>query len=186
MSHKSGSMYLDKREKMKEKMKTIGKLAPLALILAMVLVPFASAATNSTTGDLDTAEGGVLAGAVFFFFVGVAAIFWLLPQRKEKKAVPVVIGVGVAIAVMAVIFYFTSFLTGYNIAFWTEYLDWAGHSGTILTGVAGDFLILMFGAYKIYVEKNSKKERDIILLMLIGMTVWSVVVLLPALIGFSV
>ncbi len=171
------------RKEIKEKLKAISKLAPLALVLAIAMIPFASAATS---GDLDTAEGTVLAGAVLFFFVGVALIFWIMPQRKEKKAVPIVIGLGVAIAVMAVVFYFLSFLTGYNIAFWTEYLDWAGHSGTILTGVAGDFLILMFGAYKIYVEKNSKKERDIILLMLIGMTVWSVVVLLPALIGFSV
>jgi len=172
------------RKEIKEKMKTIGKLALLAIAITMLLTPPTLAAT--TSGDLDTAEGGVLAGAVLFFFIGVAAIFWLLPQRKEKKAVPVVIGVGVAIAVMAVIFYFTSLLTGYNIAVWTEYLDWAGHSGTILTGVAGDFLILMFGAYKIYVEKNAKKERDITLLMLIGMTVWSIVVLLPAFIGFSV
>jgi len=172
------------RKEIKEKLKAISKLAPLALVLAIAMIPFASAAT--TSGDLDTAEGTVLAAAVLFFFVGVAAIFWMLPQRKEKKAVPVVITAFIAIAVMAVLFYFTSFLTGYNIAFWTEYLDWAGHSGTILIGVAGDFLILLFGAYKVYIEKNSKKERDITLLMLIGMTVWSIVVLLPALIGFSV
>jgi len=83
---------VDKREKMrkeiKEKLKAISKLAPLALVLAIAMIPFASAAT--TSGDLDTAEGTVLAAAVLFFFVGVAAIFWMLPQRKEKKAVPVV------------------------------------------------------------------------------------------------
>ena len=168
---------------MKEKMKTIGKLVPLAIAITMLLTPPTLAATS---GEMDTIGGTLLEEVVLFFFVGVALIFWIMPQRKEKKAVPIVIGLGVAIAVMAVVFYFLSFLSNTNIAFWTEYLDWAGHSGTILTGVAGDFLILMFGAYKIYVEKNAKKERDIILLMLIGMTVWSVVVLLPALIGFSV
>ena len=174
---------MDKRKKMKEKIKTLGKLAPLALMIAVICTPFASAATS---GDLDTAEGTVLAAAVLAFFVGVALIFWVMPQRKEKKAVPIVIGLGIAIAVMSVVFYFTSFLTGYNIAFWTDYLDWSGHSGTILIGVAGDFLILLFGLYKVYIEKNAKKERDIAMLMLIGMTVWSVVVLLPAFIGFSV
>ena len=172
---------------MLKNMKKIWRVAPLVLILGMAALP-AMAATNSTFGDrdIDTNEGTIIAASVFIYLVGSALIFWLLPQRKEKKAVPAIIAIGVALSIMAVLFYFTAFLTNWDIAFWTKWIDWAGHTQAVLIAAAGAFLILLMTAYAAYNEKNEKKERDIIGLGFIAMLVWSILVLLPALIGFSI
>ena len=172
---------------MLKNMKKIWKVAPLVLILGMVALP-AMAADNSTFGDrdIDTNEGTIIATSVFIYLVGSVLIFWLLPQRKEKKMVPAIIAIGVALSIMAVLFYFTAFLTGWDIAFWTKWIDWTGHTQAVLIAVAGAFLILLLTAYAAYNEKSEKKERDIIGLGFIAMLVWSILVLLPALIVFSI
>ena len=169
---------------MKEIAKKLGKLgAPLVvLMLGMFALP-ALAATNT---DIDTNEGTVIAGSVFFYLLGSALIFWLLPQRKEKKAVPAIIAIGVALSIMAVLFYFTAWLTSWNITFWTKWIDWTGHTQAVLIAAAGAFLILLLTAYAAYTEKNEKRERDIIGIGFIAMLVWSIIVLLPALIGISI
>ena len=153
------------------------KFAPLG-ILAMLLLPYASAATE---GDIDVQEGTVLAASVFFFFVGAAVIFYLLPQRKEKRIVPIIVAIGIAIAAMAILFYFTELLTGWDITFWDEYIDYVGHKGGVLISIAGDFVILLFTAYAAYVETSDRKERDIVILGILAMIVWSVITLIPAL-----
>jgi len=166
-------------------LKKIWKIAPLVLILGMAALP-AMAATNTTTGDIDTNEGTVLAASVFVYLLGSALVFWLLPQRKEKKAVPAIIAIGVALAIMAILFYFTAFMTGWDITFWTKWIDWTGHTQAVLIAAAGAFLILLMTAYAAYNEKNDRKERDIIALGFIAMLVWSILVLLPAIIGISI
>ena len=167
------------------KIKKIGKIAPLVLVLVGMLAFPALAATNST-GDIDTNEGTIIAASVFLYLLGSALIFWLLPQRKEKKAVPAIIAIGVALSIMAVLFYFTAWLTSWNITFWTKWIDWAGHTQAVLIAVAGAFLILLMTAYAAYTEKNEKKERDITILGFIAMLVWSILVLLPAITVFSI
>ncbi|MCD6473969.1 MAG: hypothetical protein J7K47_03575 [Thermoplasmata archaeon] len=142
-------------------LKNMKKIAPLVLILGMAALP-AMAATNSTFGDrdIDTNEGTVLAASVFIYLLGSALIFWLLPQRKEKKIVPAIIAIGVALAIMAILFYFTAFMTGWDITFWTKWIDWTGHAQSVLIAVAGAFLIMLLTAYAAYNEKNEKKERE--------------------------
>ncbi len=161
---------------MLKKLRKIGKVAPLAVVLGMFLLPFASAAE----GDVDTSEGTVLALGVFLYLVGTALIFWILPQKKEKRAVPILIAVGIALAAMAILFYFTEWLTGYNITFWDEWIQYTGNEGAVLTSVAGSFLILLFTAYAAYVEKNDRKERNIIAIGFIALLVWATLTLIPA------
>jgi len=165
---------------MLKKMKKLGKVVPLAMVLATLLLPFMAAATNSTTGDVDTNEGTVLAVGVFLYLVGCALIFWIMPQKKEKKLVPIMVAIGIAIAAMAILFYFTEWLTGYNITFWDEWIQYTGNEGAVLTSVAGSFLILLFTAYGAYIEKNEKKERNIITLGFIALLVWATLTLIPA------
>jgi len=59
------------------------KFAPLG-ILAMLLLPYAAAATEGDIDVIDVQEGTVLAASVFFFLVGAAIIFYLLPQRNHR------------------------------------------------------------------------------------------------------
>jgi len=162
---------------MKKIMKKIGKWAPLAAIMGILLMPYASAAS----GDIDIHEGTVLAASVFFFLVGAAIIFWILPQKKEKKITAWLIGIGIAIAVMAILFYFTEYLTGWNIAFWTEWITYTGNETAFAVAMALDFLILLVGGYATYIEKNPKKERDIIGITILALIICSIIVLLPAL-----
>jgi len=162
--------------KMWKKMKKLGMLAPIAMVLGILLLPFAAAAE----GDVDTNEGTVLAVSVFLYFVGTAVLFWILPQKKEKKTVPIIVAIGVAIAVMAILFYFTQWLTGYNITFWDEWIQYTGHEGAVLTSIAGAFLILLATGYGVYTEKNPKKERNIVILGFIALLVWAVITLIPA------
>ena len=157
----------------------LGKIAPLAIVLTMLMAPYAMAANNST--GIDTGEGTVLAISVFFFLIGGAIIFWILPQSKEKKLTPVFIGIGIAIAIMAVLFYFTEYLTGYNITFWDEWIDYTEYTTQVSIAVAGSFLILLMTIYGVYNEKNPKKERNIILLGAMAMLIWFIIVALPAL-----
>jgi|Deesub1362A_J573_1020465.scaffolds.fasta_scaffold01023_10 hypothetical protein len=161
---------------MLKKMKKLGKVAPLVLVLSMLLMPFAAAAE----GDVDTNEGTVLAASVFFFLLGTAILLYIMPQRKEKKIVPLLMAIGVAIAIMAILFYFTELLTGWDITFWDKWIDYTGYRGGVLIALAGDFVILLLTAYAAYVEKNQKKERDILAIGFISLVVWSVVVLIPA------
>lgn len=162
---------------MKEKIKKLGVVAALAIVMAMFLMPPAAAAE----GDLDTAEGTVLVASFIAYFLIVAGVFWALPQKKEKKAMPLIVGIGIAIALVAILFYFTEWLTGWNITFWDEWIDWAGHTTAVMTAVAGSFLIWLVGGYKIYEEKNPKKERDVIIVTFIAWIAWTVLTLIPAL-----
>ena len=158
------------------KMRKLGMVAPLAMVLGMLLMPFAAAAE----GDVDTNEGTVLAAGFFVYLVGSALLFWLLPQKKEKKLVPIVIAIGVALAAMAILFYFTEWLTGYNITFWDEWIQYTGNEVAVLVGVAGSFVILLLTAYTAYIEKNDKKERNIVAIGLIATLVWAILTLIPA------
>gem|GEM_PF-6948660 len=157
-------------------MRKLGKVAPLAMVLSMLLMPFAAAAE----GDVDTNEGTALAVGVFLYLVGCAVLFWIMPQKKEKKLVPIMVAIGIAIAAMAILFYFTEWLTGYNITFWDEWIQYTGNEGAVLTSVAGSFLILLFTAYMAYIEKNERKERNIITLGFIALLVWATLTLIPA------
>lgn len=162
---------------MKGKIKNVLKAAPLAIVAIMLLTPSALA----TSGEMTPEEGTIIAAATFVFLAGVALIFWVMPQKKEKKIVPTVIGLGIAIAIMALIFYFIQFATGYNITIWTEWITYTGHETAVLTAVAGSFLILLVTAYAAYQEKNDKKERDIVALGFLAMIIYAVIVLFPAL-----
>ena len=174
---------------MKEnKNKTIGKYIPKTLLLTVAFVamlalfaasPVLAANNSSWDQDLDTAEGTVLAGAVFGFFAISGLLFWVFPQRKEKKMVPALVAVAAAICVTAIVFYLFSWLSGLNIAFWTEYITYTGNEGAIWTSVAGSFLIMLLGGYGAYVETNDRKERNIVGIMFIALIVWNVLTLVP-------
>lgn len=162
-----------------EKGKEIGKKVMPLLAMAVIL-PCVTAETNQTTG-YSQEEGTILGMAVFAFLALTAIIFWILPQKEEKKISAYIIGIGIAIAITAVIFYFINFATGWDILFWTKWIDYAGHKTAVLTAVAGAFLILLFTAYQVYNEKNPRKERNIVLLGFLAMLVYSLIILLPAL-----
>ena len=163
---------------MKGILKKIWKVAPLA-ILAMFMTP-AMAANNSTAG-YDTGEGTVIALAVFLYLVGAAIIFWLTPQSKEKKLAPAIVGIGIAIAIMSILFYFTQWLTGWDITFWTQGIDYTNYSTQVGIAAAGSLVILLFTVYAAYNESNPKKERNIVLLGAMAMLIWFIIVAFPAL-----
>ncbi len=163
---------------MKKIKEILGKVGPIAIPMLMMMIPNA-AATNQT--GISQEEGTIIAAAVFFYLLGAAIIFLGLPQRKEKKIAGYITAIGIALAIMAIIFYFIEFATGWNITFWTKWIDYAGHKTAVLTAAAGAFLIMLATAYLAYQEKNQRRERDIVILGIIAMLVYSIIILFPAL-----
>ena len=153
-----------------KKMKKLG-MAPLAVVLGILLLPFAAAAE----GDVDTSEGTVLAVSVFLYFLGTAITFWLLPQKKEKKLIPWLASIGASIGIVAVIFGFidlANIFPNVNFAFWTQWFN-VSTMGSIAIAL-GWFFVLLATLIAVYVIKDRQKEIQAVELGIIGFLVWFV------------
>jgi len=85
---------------------------------------------------------------------------------------------------MAIVFYLTAWLTDISaITWWTEYITYTGNEMGLFISLAGSFLIWLVGGYAIYNERNSKKERNHLVVTMIGFIVWNILTLLPATTG---
>jgi len=169
---------------MKEKL--VQRVVPVVTLVLTLLLAAASPvlAANNSSGDIDLAEGTILAASFLVFWIVVGLLFWLMPQSKEKKMMPAIVAIGVAIAALAVVFYTTAWLTDISgITWWTEYLTYTGNETGLFISVAGSFLIWLIGGYAVYNERNSKKERNHLVVTLIAFAVWNILTLIPATTG---
>jgi len=172
---------------MKEKIATLAetvkgsRTAHLAFIAVMICLPLLLAAvspalaTNNSTDMYDQNEGGVLGLLVFFYLVGAVAVFLILPQSKEKKLVPTMIAIAIAIAVVTVIFgviELAVYVEGVNFAFWTTWFN-LSNMGALAVAL-GWFVILLATLIAVYQIKDRKQEIMAMELGIIGFLLWAV------------
>jgi len=162
-----------------EKVKNIGKKClPLAVLIAL-LIPHATAATNET--GLSSQETGLLIPLMFFFVLGTAIVFFILPQSKERDAVKWIMGIGIALAAMGILFMAIDLasITTFDFAFWKAWVD--ATENEIAFTALGAILIIFITAIAVYYEKNQKKERNYIIGGIIAMILWAIFMLYPIL-----
>lgn len=147
------------------------------LFLSPLLLPCASAATNET--GLSSQETGLMLPLAFFFALGTAIVFYVLPQRKEKSILKYIIGLGIAIAIMGFIFIFIDLATytSINFAFWKAWVDATEHD--VIATSFGAILILLLTAAGVYYTADHKKERDILIGGILAMILWAIFMLYP-------
>jgi len=170
---------------MKEKMKSlVGKLRErrtissifIALVALFALVgmsQMANAGDNYTQN-----EGGVLGLLIFFYLVGVVIVFLLLPQAKEKKLIPTIIAIGIAVAIVTVIFGIIDlavYVPGVNFAFWTDWFNLSDYGALLIA--MGWFIIILATLIAVYKIKEKKKELDALQIGIIGCLVWAIIFL---------
>jgi hypothetical protein len=143
------------------------------MMLIMGIAGVAMGANNSSYYDQN--EGGILGLLVFFYLVGVVLVFLVLPQSKERKMVPTLIAVGIAVAVVTVIFGLIDlavYVSGVNFAFWTEWFT-LSNMGALAIAL-GWFFILFATLLAVYKIRDHKEELMALELGIIGFLFWAV------------
>jgi len=149
----------------------------LLWLIPLLLIPFANAEVNET--GLSEQETGLMIPLAFFFALGSAIIFFILPQRKERSIAKFIIGLGIAIAIMGIIFIFIDLATytSINFAFWKVWINATDHE--IIATAFGAVLILLLTAAGVYYTRDHKEERDILIGGFIALVLWAIFMLYP-------